>query len=143
MKRNSLRRLGALVLALALALSLAPPAWAAAPGDSAPFTATISASPATAKVGETITLTATLENIPTVAGNLMVSWEADSAVGDIFEADNAQTSETKYVVTGLKEGTVKIVAKYWDSTDTNTTLATSNEVTITWTDDTTPPPPPR
>lgn len=136
MKRNSLRRLGALVLALALTLSLAPPAWAA-PGD--PFTATISASSTTAKVGDSIELTATLENIPTVAGNLMVSWEADSAVGDIFEVDNAQTSETKYVMTGLKKGTVTIVAKYWDSTDTNTTLATSNEVTITWTDDATPP----
>ena len=33
MKRNSLRRLGALVLSLALTLSLAPPAWAADPTD--------------------------------------------------------------------------------------------------------------
>ena len=33
MKRNSLRRLGALVLSLALTLSLAPPAWAADPAD--------------------------------------------------------------------------------------------------------------
>lgn len=33
MKRNSLRRLGALVLSLALTLSLAPPVWAADPTD--------------------------------------------------------------------------------------------------------------
>ena len=33
MKRNSLRRLGALVLSLALTLSLAPPAWAVDPTD--------------------------------------------------------------------------------------------------------------
>lgn len=135
MKRNSLRRLGALVLALALTLSLVPTGWAA-PGD--PFTATISANPATAKVGETITVTATLENEPTVTGNLTVGWETDPAVGDIFEVDNTQTGTNKtYFIKGLKAGTVKIKANYWGSDAPGTILATSNEITVTWTDDTT------
>ena len=55
MKRNSLRRLGALVLSLALTLSLAPPAWAAGPSiEINPTTLTLAPGETSANVTATL-----------------------------------------------------------------------------------------
>ncbi len=55
MKRNSLRRLGALVLSLALTLSLAPPAWAAGPSiEINPTTLTLAPGGTSANVTATL-----------------------------------------------------------------------------------------
>ena len=55
MTRNSLRRLGALVLSLALTLSLAPPAWAAGPSiEINPTTLTLAPGGTSANVTATL-----------------------------------------------------------------------------------------
>ncbi len=137
MKRNSLRRLGALVLALALTLSLVPTGWAADPAD--PAEVTLTATPGiTATVGDTITLAATVDSSSNLTlDNLEASWTTNPAItntdADIFKYDDVNSGKTTYVMKGLKAGEVKISVSYKDNT-TGDVVAESAEVTVKWED---------
>lgn len=85
MRQNSLRRLGALVLALALTLSLAPPAWGADGDADTTFSVEIEGvpNPAEITVGDTITLTAKVTGGPQndTEGTLEYSWSCGNDDG--------------------------------------------------------------
>lgn len=105
MKRNSLRRLGALVLALALTLSLVPPAWAA-PGDLS------IAGDSEVTIGNTVPLTAEWEGsepsgtltykwscVPTAAADLVVDTTDQKTATVTPKGTTAQTAEITLSVT--------------------------------------------
>lgn len=99
MKHNSLRRLGALVLALALTLSLVPPAWAADPTR-----LTLNKTQLTVDIGASETLTATVEP---QGASAVVIWSAENGTGSV-------TVDQRGRVTGVKAGTAKVIAKTRD-----------------------------
>lgn len=125
MKRNSLRRLGALVLALALTLTLVPPACAVNPGDEAlPVGIELTADKTEVEVGGVITLTASVKQGYDITG-LDPSWRwtvvsgSDSGnAADIFDVPTDSTStpdqKTEFIAEGLKEGTVKVYVVYFE-----------------------------
>lgn len=116
MKRNSLRRLGALVLSLALTLSLAPPVWAADPTD-----LSISG-PSEVEKGKSIELNAT--------------WASGEPTGVTYQWSSTATgvsltkeTEAKVTVTAdntAAEGDVEVTLKA-DWTD-----ATAQTATVTY-----------
>lgn len=99
MKRNSLRRLGALVLALALTLALAPPAWAADTTTVPVDSVTLSSTALELTVGETAALTATVA--PDNATNNAVAWSS---------SDDTVATVDAGKVTAVKEGAATITA---------------------------------
>lgn len=140
MRQTISRRFGALVLALAMALSLAvTPAWAVDTGTTS-FSVTLAVKDSgsnTAKVGETITLEATLANAPTDT-TLTAHWDTNPpADSGTFTVETGSDNAT-YVMKGAKAGKVKVSVWYSDAADnTNAELARSNEVEVEWTEDTT------
>ena len=137
MKRNSLRRLGALVLALALTLSLAPPVWAD-PGD--PAEVTLTASPdATATVGDTITLTASVDSGTGLdLSALAPTWTPNPTANvEVLNSDNNWTCNIK----GNTAGTVKVTVEYHQVAGDGIILAIG-EIELTWNAATTPDPDP-
>lgn len=146
MKRNSLRRLWALVLALSLTLSLAPPAWAAGSA-----TVTIGKKTLSLETGATSEkLTATVTNIPTDnAGNpvtVTYEWVFSSPNGETVTFGSKNAAETT-VTAGNKagQGTITINVKWKDPDDSIERVATDTcQLTITAaaTPDPTPTTPP-
>lgn len=132
MKRNSLRRLGALVLALALTLSLVPTGWAA--GTTTELVI-LTATPGDPKVTQSVTVKAMVDpaKIPDLS-RFKATWKTDPALDaqDIFECDSVKSSNTAYVMTGLKAGKVTVSVSYED--DTGNTVAESGEMTVEWVD---------
>lgn len=132
MKRNSLRRLGALVLALALTLSLVPTGWAA--GTTTELVI-LTATPGDPKVTQSVTVKAMVDpaKIPDLS-RFKATWKTDPALDaqDIFEYDSVKSSNTAYVMTGLKAGKVTVSVSYED--DTGNTVAESGEMTVEWVD---------
>ncbi len=133
MKRNSLRRLGALVLSLALTLSLAPPAWAA---NSA--TVTIDKSTLSLETGATSEeLTATVTNIPNDNTGSPVTvtyeWVFSALNGETVTFGNKDAAKTT-VTAGNKagQGTITINVKWTDPDDNTEKVATDTcQLTIT------------
>mgnify|MGYP002510661414 CR=1 FL=1 len=127
MKRNSLRRLGALVLALALTLSLVPTGWAA-PGD--PAEVTLTANPdATATVGDTITLTASVDSGTGLdLSALAPTWTPNPTANvEVLNSDNSWTCNIK----GNTAGPVKVTVEYRQKPG-DTDILASGEIELTW-----------
>lgn len=130
MKRNSLRRLGALVLALALTLSLVPTGWAADP-----FTVQIvNDSQATVmSISGAISLSAEVSNGPAdgdpTAGTVAFKWECTPK--DMVDFDPGDSGETIHVKAKgtVGEVTVKVTAT-WTKDGATEGTATSPEVKL-------------
>lgn len=133
MKRNSLRRLGALVLALALTLSLVPTGWAA-PGDPA-FAVeieNISQAETMAKDGA-ISLRAKVSNGPTdgdpTAGTVKFEWtRTPEDMADLSPNNSGKDVSVKAKGT-VGEVTVKVTAT-WTKDGATEGTATSPEVKL-------------
>lgn len=124
MKRNSLRRLGALVLSLALTLSLAPPAWAAA-GD-----LTISGpSPAEVEKGQSIELTATWANGE--PQGVTYTWNIIDTVQGVTLTGKDTDTVTVYVDGTATAGKVKVgLAAEWMEGTTAKNATDTFDVTV-------------
>ncbi len=115
MKYHKKRRFGALVLALAMALSLAAPVWAA---DTEPKLTIAPSGPLELEVGASEELTAKLENGPADTVTVTYKWECLTA--DIVTFGSADASTTK-VTAGDKAttspATIKVTASWPDNSD--------------------------
>lgn len=130
MKRNSLRRLGALVLALALTLSLVPPAWAA-DGD---LTIT---GPDKLEIGQSIELSAAWEvQGPT---DPVYTWTCDNPDAVEFKPDNAEKTTVTAKVTTAATVKITLTATWTDGTGSPSKTA---EHTLELTEPQTTPDPP-
>lgn len=134
MKQNVLRRFGALVLSLAMALSLAVPAWA----DSTPFSVKLEAEKTTVQPDDTINCTAIDENAP--AGvEITYTWEANIRGGPLSElkqekviAGNPSTQPI-LILTDKKDGdtiTVKVTAEYTDNSSAKFSATAEQILTV-------------
>ena len=127
MKRNSLRRLGALVLALALTLSLVPTGWAA----TTPETVTLTASPGTtATKGDTITLKAALAdpNSTLDLTKLAPTWRPSQPDNVTVTGGNDRIT---CGIVGKTAGTVKVTVEYRQNPG-DTDILASGEIELTW-----------
>jgi len=133
MKRNSLRRLGALVLSLALTLSLAPPAWAADPSiEINPTTLTL------APGGTSANVTATLKDGGSPAG-INYAWSAPTDSGITFGSANSATTT---VTAGSTKGTYAVTVKATWTDDAGGSQEVSGTLLVEVKDPTTPDPGP-
>lgn len=107
MKRNSLRRLGALVLALALTLSLAPPVWAA-PGD-----LTITGD-SEVTIGNTVTLTAKWEGTEP-GGTLTYNWSCTPTEAANLAVDTTDPKTVTVTPKGTTDQTATITLSVTDA----------------------------
>ena len=125
MKRNSLRRLGALVLSLALTLSLAPPAWAVDPADLS------ITGPNEVEKGKSIELNATWKQGVVEPTGVSYQWSLPPTVTGV-----SLTKETEAKVTVTADNTaaegkvvVTLTAKWTEGTDSKEATAT-HDVTV-------------
>ena len=133
MKRNSLRRLGALVLSLALTLSLAPPAWAADPSiEINPTTLTL------APGGTSANVTATLKDGGSPAVTTY-AWSAPTDSGITFGSANSATTT---VTAGSTKGTYAVTVKATWTDDAGGSQEVSGTLLVEVKDPTTPDPGP-
>lgn len=108
MKRNSLRRLGALVLALALTLSLVPTGWAAGTTDLS------ITGPAEVEKGKSIELTATWAQGVTAPSGVTYSWSLpDSPQGVSLTNESASVVTVRADNTAAEEKVKVTLAASW------------------------------
>lgn len=118
MRQNSLRRLGALVLALALALTLAPPAWAA-PGD---LTIT---GPAELEIGSTIRLAAAWGPSAAPTAQVTYTWGCTPAGAVGFTTPDATGAVTVSARSNTAQNVeITLTAEWNDGTGDKTETAT-------------------
>lgn len=121
MKRNSLRRLGALVLSLALTLSLAPPAWAADPTD-----LSISG-PSEVEKEKSIELNATwASGEPT---GVTYQWSSTATGVSLTKETEAKVTVTADNTAAEGDVEVTLTAKWTEGTDSKEATAT-HDVTV-------------
>lgn len=135
MKRNSLRRLGALVLSLALTLSLAPPAWAAA-GD-----LTISGPPEL-EIGKSIELSAAWGTSKEPTEQVTYKWEC-TPTGAVSFSPNDGTTKTTSVTASVSTGQdvkITLTASWTGTAGTGGTMTETAERTLKLTEAAAPPP---
>ena len=133
MKRNSLRRLGALVLSLALTLSLAPPVWAVDPSiEINPATLTLAPGETSANV------TATLKDGGSPAVTTY-AWSAPTDSGITFGSANSATTT---VTAGSTKGTYTVTVKATWTDDAGDSQEVSGTLPVEVKDPTTPDPGP-
>ena len=135
MKRNSLRRLGALVLSLALTLSLAPPVWAAA-GD-----LTISG-PTELEIGKSIELSAAWGTSKEPTEQVTYKWEC-TPTGAVSFSPNDGTTKTTSVTASVSTGQdvkITLTASWTDTASTGGTMTETAERTLKLTEAAAPPP---
>ena len=135
MKRNSLRRLGALVLSLALTLSLAPPAWAAA-GD-----LTISGPPEL-EIGKSIELSAAWGTSKEPTEQVTYKWEC-TPTGAVSFSPNDGTTKTTSVTASVSTGQdvkITLTASWTGTAGTGGTMTETAERTLKLTKAAAPPP---
>lgn len=133
MKRNSLRRLGALVLSLALTLSLAPPVWAAA-GD-----LTISG-PTELEIGKSIELSAAWSTGNKPADPITYKWTCDPQSAVSFSQDDAETTSVTASVSTGQDVKITLTASWTDTAGTRGTMTETAERTLKLTEAAAPPP---
>lgn len=115
MKYHKKRRFGALVLALAMALSLAAPVWAA---DTEPKLTIAPSGPLELEVGASEELTAKLENGPADTVTVTYKWECLTA--DIVTFGSADASTTKVTagdIATTSPATITVTASWPDNSD--------------------------
>ena len=135
MKRNSLRRLGALVLSLALTLSLAPPVWAAA-GD-----LTISG-PTELEIGKSIELSAAWGTSKEPTEQVTYKWEC-TPTGAVSFSPNDGTTKTTSVTASVSTGQdvkITLTASWTDTASTGGTMTETAERTLKLTEAAAAPP---
>lgn len=120
MKRNSLRRLGALVLSLALTLSLAPPAWAVDPTD-----LSISG-PSEVEKEKSIELNATWKQGVVEPTGVSYQWSLPPTVTGVSLTNEKTSAVTVKADDTATEGkvTVTLTAKWTEGTNSKEATAT-------------------
>ncbi len=135
MKNDCLRRFGALMLALALALPLAvTPAWAA----STPFSVKLKGNKTTVEPGETVNFTAIDVNAPTGV-EITYTWKSNIRGGDLSELKKETVDAGKpstqqiSILEDKKDGdviTVRVEAKYTDNSGAEFSAADEWRLTV-------------
>ncbi len=121
MKRNSLRRLGALVLSLALTLSLAPPVWAVDPADLS------ITGPNEVEKGKSIELNATWKQGVVEPTGVSYQWSLPPTVTGVSLTKETEAKVTVTADNTAAEGDVEVTLKAdWTDGTAQTATVTYN-----------------